>query len=232
MPEEDTKIKILDTLRNERTEKIFYITLLVTVMHGGLVLWDLFCLIIKKENGVFSSSTFSNVYLLFLGAYAGYKEFVRWMESSSTEDEDVSKQNIIRIRRGEYIAFTWIVLLIVCLMLKSLLLIPRLPYELERTAIQVFSVVIGTFASRSLFIRRAKKRVESGIPAESNIDFIEAEKRILAYVAERGSIDNEEVRKITGFARGMAYKTLERLESEKKLKAEGTGKSIKYVKAV
>ncbi|MFH1823942.1 MAG: hypothetical protein ABH873_01785 [Candidatus Firestonebacteria bacterium] len=228
------QLEIRDKIRNERVEKFFYLTLIITILHGGFVLWDLVCLIIGRQNTIYSSGAFSNIYLIALSGYAGYKEFVRWMESPYGSDEEVAKEKILRFKRGEIITTLWILLYLACLTIERFHLISRLPFELERTALQVFAVVVGTYGSKSLFIGRARSKTgNDGKDAskKQELNSAEQEAKILAIIDSEGSISNDRCREILGADRNRVYRVLEKMEKEGRIKTEGIGKNIKYVKS-
>jgi hypothetical protein len=72
-------------LHNSRIEAIFYITLVITCIQAGYILWDLVSLVpgsdvllgLEGPNTRTASPYMSALYLIFLGLYAGYKEFRR-----------------------------------------------------------------------------------------------------------------------------------------------------------
>ncbi|MBU0951847.1 MAG: hypothetical protein KKH91_03335 [Elusimicrobia bacterium] len=53
--------------------------------------------------------------------------------------------------------------------------------------------------------------------------------KVLDYIKTNDSIDNDTCQKTFEIDRGKAYRILEKLEKEKLIKSEGTGKAIKYV---
>ncbi|MFH1825603.1 MAG: hypothetical protein ABH873_10350 [Candidatus Firestonebacteria bacterium] len=230
----------INQIKNDRVGKFFYLTLIITILHGGFILWDLFCLIIGKANTVYSAAAFSNIYLIALSGYAGYKEFVRWMESPYDSNEEVAKEKILRFKRGEIITTLWILLYLACLTIERFHLISRLPFELERTALQVFAIVVGTYGSKSLFIGRARKILKSGSHINQStgnaldgtiiLSDEECEAKVIEFIEKNGGINNEQCRQILMIERGKSYRILENMEKKGKIFAEGMGRAITYRK--
>ena len=210
-------------------ETVFYLTLLVTVVQAGFILWDLAAMLpgfgalvgLKEPNKIQTSSLMSNLYLALLGIYAGYKEFLRW--TGGPDGQEVPEEQVKRFRRGELIVTFWVVLAVIGLSIWQLRLIERMPNELFRTALQALGIMFGTYASKGLYGKAKKKSAET-VMAESD-----ARQKVIGYIKAKGSIDSEECRKECGLDRGRAYRLLEKLEKEGLIKSEGVKKGAKYV---
>ncbi|MBU0952040.1 MAG: hypothetical protein KKH91_04350 [Elusimicrobia bacterium] len=217
-----------ETLKNERMETLFLLTLLATLVQAGFILWDLVTLFpavekllgLAKPNTIYASALMSNLYLALLGAYAGYKEFQRWTDSA--QPQDLPDAQTTRFKRGELIVSSWIILAIFAIALWQLQLISRLPNELFRTAFQSFGILFGTYASKGLFSKAKSK--DTKIAQDST-------QKVIDYVKSNGSIDTETCQKFCLISRFRAYRLLKRLESEGTLKKEGAGKRARYVLA-
>ncbi|MFH1368047.1 MAG: hypothetical protein ABII64_02845 [Elusimicrobiota bacterium] len=228
MPEEQLKITP-QNLQDSRIETIFYVTLLITVVHSGFIIWDTGNMALRRANEIVATGYMSTLYLAFLGAYAGYKEFVRWIKPAktlTTEDEDVliPKSQVLRYRRGEIIVVFWVLLLMTGISLFQLKLIERLPQELYRTAMQAVGIWLGTMASKGLSQR--KKRKDS----ELLDDDLKYEQVILKHIGTTGFVDNASCQEITGLDRNRAYRLLRKLASDGKLKTEGGTKGARYLR--
>jgi hypothetical protein len=230
------------TLRGSRSEILFYLTFLVTIVHAGFILWDYITLLpgvpaligLALPNTVWGSPTISTLYLALLASYAGYKEFKRWMES---DDAIVSEAQADAFRRGEAIIVFWVLfLLVAAASAESLHIIPRLPYELFRTTMQVLAIMLGSYASRKIKQSKLKKKKtendaeiisdETALGAASNYD--ERKQKVIEHLKTNPYIDNELCRNITGMDRHQAYRFLESLEKDGELPGEGKGKGRIY----
>ncbi|MCX5782006.1 MAG: hypothetical protein NT145_04805 [Elusimicrobia bacterium] len=213
-------------LQNQRIETIFYLTLLVSIVQFGFILWDMFTLIpgvgalvgLRAPNAITSSGLMSLLYLALLGIYAGYKEFVRWTSS----EQEIPEEQVIRFKRGEFIVSFWIVLTVIALTIWQMRIIARMPNELFRTALQALGVMFGTYASKGLYKESSKKKAEDRTLVNDN------QSKVIEYIKANGSIDNETCQKVFNLDRGRAYRLLERLEKQGLIKSEGTGKASKY----
>jgi len=223
MPTTNTK------LQNDRIETVFYLTLFVTIVQAGFILWDLTTMLpgvstligLQTPNKIQSSNLMSNLYLALLGIYAGYKEFLRWT-SGSTEQE-IPEEQVKRFKRGEFIVTFWVVLAVVAMSIWQMKLIANMPAELFRTAMQALAIMFGTYASKGLYGKTKQKKV-ADFQVEDDL-----KQKVLDYIKTNGSVDNDTCQKTFGIDRGKAYRILEKLEKEKLIKSEGTGKAIKYV---
>ena len=219
-----------NNLQNQRIETIFYLTLLVSIVQLGFILWDMVTLIpgfgafvgLKAPNAITSSGLMSSLYLALLGIYAGYKEFVRWTSS----EQEVPEEQIIRFKRGEFIVTFWVVLAVAALTIWQMKIIPRMPNELFRTALQALGIMFGSYASKGLFKKSSKRKAEDTKLAGG------FSSKILDYISQNGSIDNEACQSLTGLPRYSALRVLRKLEKDRVLRREGKGKGIKYLKIV
>jgi hypothetical protein len=152
----NTTVVHANDLQNVRLEIIFYITLLITAVQAGYILWDIITMIpggvrlfgLSGPNTIVAISEISTVYLGFLAAYAGYKEFLRWTDTAKPETDRIPQEQVLRFKRGEIIVVFWILLLLMAMVLKAQHLIGRLPNELERVAFQAAGVLLGGWGFR------------------------------------------------------------------------------------
>ena len=86
-----------DDLKNMRVEAIFYLTLLVSLVLAGYILWDIYALLFHVQNTHFAVPEMSTAYLVFLAAYTGYKEYRRWMTDTPASRKVVPKEQVIRL---------------------------------------------------------------------------------------------------------------------------------------
>ena len=224
--------------QTQRIELIFITTIILTLVHGGFVSWDLLTMIpggaklfgLQVPNTIAASAYMSTIYLAFLCAYSGFKEFVRWAtplnipkgnKSGFLPEEE--SQSLIRV---EILAVFWTLLLLVSIFLLQMRLISRLPLELMRTALQVSVVLIGVYTSKGFHMRKRRKYAEK---LWSRIDF---SKIILEYVEENGPIDNTSAQRVTGLPRYRALRVIKRLQDKKLLVPIGNGRGRKYIKVV
>ena len=218
------------SLQNQRIETIFYLTLLVSIVQFGFILWDMVTLVpgvgalvgLKAPNAITSSGLMSSLYLALLGIYAGYKEFVRWTDASTSLSAEIPQEQVIRFKRGEFIVSFWIVLTVIALMIWQMKIIARMPNELFRTALQALAIMFGSYASKGLYTKSSKKKAEDQTLVNDN------QGKVIEYIKANGSIDNEACQKVFNLDRGRAYRLLEKLEKQGVVKSEGTGKASKY----
>lgn len=217
-----------EDLQNSRIETIFYITLLITVVHSGFIIWDTGTMALHRANDIVATGYMSTLYLAFLTAYAGYKEFVRWLKPAKAanpeETEEVIPQSsVLRYRRGELIVIFWVLLLILGITMYQLKVIERLPQELYRTAMQAVGIWLGTMASKGLSQRKKRKDLDA---LDDDSKF---EKVILKHIEANGFVDNASCQQITGLDRNRAYRVLKKLADDGKVKVDsGTTRGVRY----
>jgi hypothetical protein len=212
----------------KRSEILFYLTLLITIVHAGFIFWDfitsipLFAKLIGiAENKIFASGYMSTLYLALLGAYAGHKEIKRWTTTQPTLTYEENK-----FGRGELIVSGWIIFCAISISFWQMNIIPRLPNELFRTTLQVVGIIFGTYTSKGIYSRVKGKRVKS-ITIEDQ-EGKSAENMIMEYVKEHGKIDNKSCQKLLGINDDQAYYILSKLVREGKLLQDGKGRNACY----
>ena len=224
--------------QTQRIELIFFTTILITLVHGGFISWDLATMIpggpkifgLQFPNTITASAYMSTIYLAFLCAYSGFKEFVRWATPLSIPKGNkagfLPEEETKSLIRVEILAVFWTLLLLVSIFLLQMRLIGRLPNELMRTALQVSVILIGVYTSKGMHMRKRRKYAEK---LWSRIDF---SKVILEYVEENGPIDNASAQHITGLPRYRALRVIKRMQEKKLLVPIGNGRGRKYIKVV
>lgn len=233
-------------VRNAAVERLFYVTLIVAVVHCGFILWDLTTMFLMVKNDIVASSLMSNLYLILIGGYAGFKEIKRWL-SKNPENVIMPEEKIIQFQRGEIIVYSWVFLFIAAVVLSQVKMISRMPMELTRTTIQSVTLLIATIGSRWVYQNKKQLRIaDSGLRIKEvtenekgqaapppkgtpNTDW-ECEVKVTEYIEKNGEITNDDVRAMLGIDRNRAYRFLEKLEKEGKIISSGEKKGAKYVK--
>ena len=151
-------------------EALFYVTLFVTVVQAGFIIWDFLTLFplfsrifgLSNPNTVYASSFMSNVYLALLGAYAGTKEVVRWLKPSlELSAATIKTEEKKKFKRGEIIVSFWVLFAVVAIAFWQLKLIDRLPNELVRTAVQAIGIMFGSSTSKGIKGLRSKSKAKN-----------------------------------------------------------------------
>jgi hypothetical protein len=171
-----------------------------------------------------SSMFMGNIYLGFLAAYVGRKEYVRWV--SAPESDVLSKYVLLKLTRGEVIIVAWAMLTGLAGFIWQMGYINEVPQTLVWTLGEVVALWCGTSvlkyfkaASTTATVKETKNTIEN---------FGE---RAVDYCKEKGSICNEDCQREFGLGRGQAYRLLKALVSDKRLKETGAGKASKYTLA-
>jgi len=211
------------------SEVMFYLALFFGVLHFSAILMQVVGMFahtaLRKEFAVpFQSSVMmGNVYLAFLAAYVGQKEFVRWLKRA--DDEILSGTDAKKVTRGIYIVIIWAVFTGVVMYVKSMSFIAEVPDTLYYTLGEVLALLCGTEASKYLRNRQATKRNQTASSIENYGD------RAIDLCKAKGSIDNELCQMEFGLSRDQAYRLLNKLENTGKIKAVGMGKATKYIES-
>jgi hypothetical protein len=226
-----------DDLQSARLEVIFYFTLLITAVLAWYIFRDLATMLpgaqqflgMSAPNDKFATPEMSNVYLLFLTAYTGYKEFRRWLDLNAKAGTDqaavvVPQAQLLRFRRGEVIVVFWALLWLLCSVIEAEHLIPRLLKELGRVALQAILIWLGGVFSEGAVRSRSKRKAETGTHAAAHAQ------KILDHVAANGPIYNEDCQNLTGLDKDKAYRLLQHLVAQGKLASEGKNKGKRYFK--
>ena len=61
-----------EQVRSAAVERLFYVTLIVAIIHAGFILWDLITMALGIKNDVVASNLMNNLYLILIGGYAGF----------------------------------------------------------------------------------------------------------------------------------------------------------------
>jgi hypothetical protein len=207
-------------------EGIFFITLVIALIHAGFIIWDIFTMIpgadklisFKYPNTIFASAMMNNLYLTLLSVYAGYKEFNRW-----TGKTKQLEQKIRRIKRGEMIVLFWVILTIIGITIMQIQLIPRLPKELFRTTLQVLGIFFGTYASKKLF-DKSMGMVERDDLTNENRELI------LTHIELNGFITPKQCRELTGISRVQTYRIVHYMIKAGLIKSQGQTNNVKYIR--
>jgi hypothetical protein len=198
---------------------------LVTMLPGAVTFFRM-----NGPNSRFATADMSNVYLLFLTAYTGYKEFRKWFDLRSADPTKlasqlvVPKDQVVRFRRGEVIVAFWTLLFVVTLVIQAEGLIPRLPKELARVAVQAICIWMGGLFSEGALRSHKQKKADDYANTTSHAQ------KILDHIDANGAIYNEECQNITGLSSSKAYRLLQRLVSEGELVTDGKNKGKRYFK--
>lgn len=225
-----------EQVRSAAVERLFYVTLIVAIIHCGFILWDLGTMALGVKNEVVASSLMNNLYLILIGGYAGFKEMKRWL-SKNPADSVMPEEKVIQFQRGEIIVYSWVFLFIVTVVLSQVKMIARMPMELTRTTIQSVTLLIATLGSRWVYQNKKAATSDKGQgtgedeKGQSMTDG-ECEVKVMEYIEKNGGITNKELRDITGLDRGKSYRILEKMEKDGKIKPDGTFKDVVYKKVV
>jgi hypothetical protein len=228
----NTTVVHANDLQSVRLEIIFYLTLLITIVQAGYILWDVVTMLpggarlfgLNETNTIVAISEISTVYLGFLAAYAGYKEFLRWTDTSAPETDRVPQEQVLRFRRGEIIVVFWILLLLIAMVLKAQHLIERLPNELERVALQAAGVLLGGWGSGRIRQTHRKMKAEQSHAADIHTE------KILSFLETSEYIDNKSCQQVTGLGPFKCYRLLKLLEKQDLIEGAGATRGRKYRK--
>lgn len=208
------------------SEVLFYLALFFGLLHfAGLVLQVVAMFMhttLRRElDWVFTSSLLmSNLYLAFLTAYVGGKEFVRWFKRR--DDEVISVTEAKKISRGVWIVMVWAVFTGVVVFIWQMNLITEVPNTLLYTLGEVVALFCGTEASKYI---RNQQVAQSKQDKEAQANYAE---RVKTYCQEQGSITSGDCQREYGLDKDQANRLLNKLVKDKVLRAEGTTKARKY----
>jgi len=170
-----------------------------------------------------SSLLMSNLYLAFLTAYVGGKEFLRWFKK---EDEVVlSATDAKKVSRGVWFVIVWAVFAGAVVFGWQMGLIAEVPNLLIVTLTEVVALFGGTEASKFL---KSQQAGQSKQDSEMKANYAE---RVAAYCREKGSISNAECQRECGLSEDQASRLLARLVKDKVVKASGEGRGRRYTLA-
>jgi hypothetical protein len=213
-------------IRNLWLEVMFYLSLFFGALHFAGILGQVAGMVmhaaLHREPGfaLTSSMLMGHLYLTFLAAYVGPKEFVRWFRL--TDDEVLSAAESRKITRGIYIVVGWAVFTGLVVLLKNMSLVAEVPETLLYTLGEVVALLCGTEASKYLRTRQAARgRQDAATRADCG-------DRVLDYARAHGSLDRLECQNECGLTEDQAYRLLKKLVAEKKLVEFGENKNRRY----
>ena len=207
-------------------EVMFYLSLFFGVLHFVAILGQVgaMCVhtIFAKEFSfqLKSSMLMGHLYLTFLAAYVGPKEFVRWLKR--TDEEVLTFSENKKITRGMYIVIIWSVFTGVVVLMWQMSLIGEVPETLLYTLGEVVALLCGTEASKYLRNRRA---VQAKQDTSIQTDYSD---KALDYCKEHGQINRQICQNEFGLSEDQAYRLLKKLVSQKKLAESGEDKNRSY----
>lgn len=243
-------------------DALFYATLAMGLYEAGLIVLDLLTMMpwftqligMTAPNVRYATPELSNIYLGFLLAYAGGKEFSKWtryrnIDLASVTVEELEERSEL-FTRGTLIMFSWLALLCACKVVKDLYPLERLPYEVFRVAMQTLGVWTGTQAlgdaRKSSLKRKVKEagikvqRTETAaaaVPAgreELNEQVEKARlseehrQMLLTYLKTTRWITSEEITKMTGLDRHQLHRLIGSLEEKGRIVGDGDNKHRRY----
>jgi hypothetical protein len=236
---------VFERAKNEGMEGLFYCTFLIAAVEGGLILWDLFTMMpwfarlagLAGPNTLVASIDMSNVYLGFLTAYCGGKEAKRWLSrAAAAEPGGELEAQVQRFSRGTAIVFGWQALLVMAVVIRDLHLVPRLPNELFRVAMQSLALWTGTYVSGRAHQVRMKRK-NQGEPVDIEIRqgddkavrISDAHRQmVLEFLKTNSWITREKCEAITGLGIWQAHRLLTGMEENGLLEGDGVTKGRKY----
>jgi hypothetical protein len=168
-----------------------------------------------------SSMLMGHLYLTFLAAYVGPKEFVRWFRR--TDDDVLSPVESRKITRGMYIVIGWALFTGIVVLFQQMDLIAEVPQTLLYTLGEVLTLLCGTEVSKYL---RTRQAVQVKQDTENTINYAD---RAIEYARQKGGIDNAECQREFGLSQDQASRLLSGLAKKGKMKYTGYGRSRRYV---
>jgi len=207
-------------------EVMFYLSVFFGLLHFCAILGQIVLMIAHTTFGrefsfkLNSSMAMGYMYLTFLAAYVGPKEFVRWLKRS--DDEILSPLESKKITRGLYIVVGWALFTGIVILFKDMGLISAVPETLLYTTGEVVALLIGTEVSKYLRTRQA-----AGLKQDSAVQADYSDK-VLDYCREKGSIDRSECCNEFGLSNDQSYRLLKKLVSQKRVVEYGENKGRRY----
>lgn len=151
------------------------------------------------------------VYVALVTAYAGDKEVRRWTGSA------------LPSRWGSVFIYLWFVFFAVAFTIQAINPTFKLPDDLSKVCLQVLGIFFGSKISGKLYsMKQEAKDFETEIGGR--------EDRILALVTEKGRVATGDAAKLLGLSNPTARRILDKLEKDGKIKQEGVGRGVYYVK--
>lgn len=136
-------------------------------------------------NGAYASpDSWSDIYMVFLAAYAGAPELKRWMRDTEPENPDAWPE---KIRKGGPIITLWVLLLFAAGLWRIADPTHVMPPELKETTIKVIGVFFGAYALRQYRRTASAKAVVGRRAAAGTAENVAGsdEEKILAYLEKQ-----------------------------------------------
>lgn len=151
------------------------------------------------------------VYVALVTAYAGDKEVRRWTGKA------------LPSRWGSVFIYLWFVFFAVAFTIQAINPTFKLPEDLSKICLQVLGIFFGSKISGKLYsMKQEAKDFETEIGGR--------EDRILALVAEKGRVTTGDAAKLLSLSNPTARRIMDKLEKDGKIKQEGVGRGVYYVK--
>ena len=208
------------------SEVMFYLAAFFGTLHFLSIVMQVtamfFHTTLKRELGLpfTSSMLMGHLYLTFLAAYVGQKEFVRWFKRADTDI--LTEAEGRKITRGSYIVIGWGVFTGLVAFIWQSGMIAEVPNVLLYTLGEIVALLCGTEVSKYLRTRQAVKGKQYISNHENYAD------RVIDICKAKGKIDNSDCQNEFGLGKDQAYRLLTGLEKSGKLKAVGNGRYRYY----
>jgi uncharacterized membrane protein len=152
------------------------------------------------------------VYIALLTAYAGDKEVHRW----------IGKE--LPSRWGSVFIYLWFIFFAVAFTVQAINPTFKLPDDLSKICLQVLGIFFGSKISGKLYsMKQEAKDFETELGGR--------EAKVLALITEKGRVATGDAAKFLNLSKATARRILDKLEKDGKIKQEGVGRGICYVKA-
>ncbi len=188
---------------------------------GTAFLITLNALYLWTRGAFYSPDSWSDIYMVFLVAYAGAPEIKRWMKDTEPEDAGGWPE---KIRKGGPIITVWVLLLLAAGVWRIADPTRPMPPELKETTIKVISVFFGAYALRQ-FRRtpRARQAVTGGSPSAAGLPPSDAseEEQIVSYVRANGPQTPKALSEALAIPRRSMARLLTQLQTQGRLKRDG-----------
>ncbi len=152
------------------------------------------------------------VYVALVTAYAGDKEVRRWMGKS------------LPSRWGSVFIYLWFIFFAVAFTVQTFNASFVPPEDLSKVCLQVLGIFFGTKISSKIYSMRQEAK-------DFQTELVGRTERVLTLVQEKGRITTGDAAKFLGLSKSTARRIMDQLEKEGKVKQEGVGRGIYYVRA-
>ena len=207
-------------------EVMFYLSVIFGLMHFTAILAQVVLMVAHTTFGkelsfqLSSSMTMGHLYLTFLAAYVGPKEFVRWLKRS---DEDIlSQAETTKITRGLYIVVGWALFTGIVVLFRDMGVINAVPEALLYTTGEVVALLIGTEVSKYLRNRQAIGARQDTSTMANYAD------KVLDYCRQKGSISRLECQNEFGLSEDQSLRLLQRMVKGTALVEFGEARNRRY----